>query len=163
MFKRFLVGAVSALTIFLFAIPATAASGVTVFGPRGQKFSAAQTKNIIDGTKVWVTGSNYSMKVGIYVTYCVLPAPGKRPDICGPYDVTGQNNDSVWVSSNPPLYAALLVKPFKAGGKFKLAIKVTRFIGSYDCKKVRCGLVTRADHTRGSYRLADVFIPVTIK
>ena len=134
-----------------------------VIGPTGQRFWASQTKSIESGTKVLVTGRGYNTKVGIYVTYCVIPPLGKKPSECGPFDVTGQNNSSVWVSSNPPVYAALLVTPFGRGGTFKLTIPVTRMIGNSDCKKVRCALVTRADHTNGSYRKADVFIPVTIK
>jgi hypothetical protein len=132
-------------------------------GPTGQKFWAANTKQVVDGTKVLVTGRGYNTKVGIYVTYCVIPPKGQKPSDCGPFDVTGQNNASVWVSSNPPVFAALLVKPFGRGGTFKLKIPVTRMIGDFDCKKVRCALTTRADHTNGSYRKADVFIPVTIK
>ena len=153
------------LVLSLFgAAPASAAgSAVTVTGPTGQKFYAAQTVAVPDGTKVLVTGKGYNTKVGIYVTYCVVPPRGQKPTECGPFDVTGKNNASVWVSSNPPLYAALLVTPFTKGGSFKLSIPVTRKIGNFDCKKVRCALTTRADHTNGSYRKADVFIPVTIK
>jgi hypothetical protein len=140
-----------------------AGSAKTVKGPAGQSMTASKTALIADGTKVTVTGKGYSLKVGIYVTYCVIPAKGKKPELCGPFDITGRNNASVWISSNPPLYAKLLVKPFGKGGTFKESIKVTRMIGDYDCKKVKCALVTRADHTQGSNRKADVLIPVTIK
>ena len=142
---------------------ALASSSATARGPKGQTFTAAQTLGLADGQKVLVTGKGYNTKVGIYVTFCVLPKVGVRPSECGPFDVTGKNNASVWVSSNPPIYAALLVTPFGKGGSFKLRIKANRMIGSFDCKKVRCGFVTRADHTNGSYRKADVFIPVTFK
>ena len=138
-------------------------SSKVVTGPTGQKFWASKTRDIVDGTKVLVTGRGYNTKLGIYVTYCVIPPVGQKPSECGPFDVTGKNNSSVWVSSNPPLYAALLVTPFGKGGTFKLSIPVTRMIGNSDCKKVRCALVTRADHTNGGNRKADVFIPVTIK
>ena len=148
--------------LVLMSSPALA-SGTSVVGPTGQIFWAEQTKSIVSGTKVLVTGKGYNTKVGIYVTYCVIPPKGQKPTECGPFDVTGQNNASVWVSSNPPVFAALLVKPYGKGGTFKLKIPVTRMIGDADCKKVRCALVTRADHTNGSYRKADVFIPVTIK
>lgn len=153
------------LASVLFASAPALASGTstTVTGPTGQKFWAANTQQIVDGTKVLVTGKGYNTKVGIYVTYCVIPKKGVRPSDCGPFDITGKNNASVWVSSNPPVYAALLVKPFGKGGTFKLKIPVTRMIGNFDCKKVRCALTTRADHTNGSLRKADVFIPITIK
>jgi hypothetical protein len=108
------------------------------------------------------------------VTFCVIPAKGKRPELCGPFDVTGQNNQAVWVSSNPPIYAIPLVKPFDtvtttvkgkkvSTGSFKVQVPATRMIGTYDCKVVKCAILTRADHTRSDYRKADVIIPVTFK
>lgn len=136
---------------------------VTVRGKYGQHFTAAAATKLVDGQKVRVSGSGYSVRVGIYATFCVIPPKGKRPDLCGPFDISGRNNASVWISSTPPVYAALLVTPFKAGGRFAVTLTATRFIGSYDCKKVRCAFVTRADHTLGSNRTADVFIPVTFK
>lgn len=150
-----------------FASPAQAASSTvtakTVKGPKGQRLTVSQTQNITSGTKVTVTGSGFNMKVGIYLTYCVIPPKGQRPDLCGPFDITGKNNSSIWISSNPPLYAALLVTPFKKGGRFKQQIPVTRMIGDQDCTVVRCAVLTRADHTRSDYRAADVIVPVTVK
>lgn len=140
------------------SVPAFAASG-----PKGQHLFASATRNLSDGQQITVSGKGYSKKVGIYVTFCVIPPKGTRPSECGPFDMSGVNNNSVWISSNPPIYAALLVKPFGKGGSFSISMKVTRFIGKYDCKVVRCAVVTRADHTRPDYRLADVFIPVTFK
>ena len=161
--RKVFLGALVVLALFGASGASASGSAVTVTGPTGQKFSAAKTVSVQDGTKVAVTGKGYNTKVGIYVTYCVIPPRGVRPSECGPFDMSGQNNASVWVSSNPPLYAALLVTPFSKGGSFKLSIKVTRMIGNFDCKRVRCALTTRADHTNGSYRKADVFIPITIK
>ncbi|MFM6962758.1 MAG: hypothetical protein ACKOWJ_00605 [Micrococcales bacterium] len=101
--------------------------------------------------------------MGIYVAFCVIPKKGLRPEICGPYDITGQNNDSVWVSSNPPFYAAALVTPFSKTGSFKVQVKVHRFIGDIDCRVSRCAILTRADHTQPNLRSADVIVPVTLK
>ena len=159
-----LIGLALVASLLTVGSPALAVgSAKTVKGPAGQTLIASKTQQIADGTKVTITGKGYSLKVGIYVTYCVVPAKGKKPELCGPFDITGKNNASVWISSNPPLYAKLLVKPFGKGGTFKESIKVTRMIGDYDCKKVKCALVTRADHTQGSNRKADVLIAVTIK
>jgi hypothetical protein len=36
-------------------------------------------------------------------------------------------------------------------------------IDEFDCTKVKCAIVTRADHTNPDYRKADVIIPVTFK
>ena len=143
--------------------PSPAAKTVTAKGPKGQQLSVSGGTNFADGDKVMVTGKNYDMKLGIYLTYCVIPASGARPDLCGPFDITGQDNASTWISSNPPLYAKLLVKPFGKGGTFKLPVTITRMIGDQDCQVVKCAITTRADHTNGSDRSADVFIPVTVR
>lgn len=132
-------------------------------GPKGQTISISRSPVFNDGEKVVVTGKNFNTKLGIYVTYCVIPPKGQRPDLCGPFDITGQNNASTWVSSNPPVFAKLLVKPFGKGGTFKISVTITRMIGDQDCSLVRCAITTRADHINGSDRSADVFIPVTVK
>jgi hypothetical protein len=119
--------------------------------------------SVASNTYVRVNGRGFSTAYGIYVTYCVLVKAGVKPSACGPFDITGVNNASVWISSHPPLYAALLVKPFGLNGSFSELIKVTRMIGAYDCKKVKCALYTRADHTFPNYRKADVAIPVTLR
>ena len=140
---------------------AQAATWPKAKGPKGQVLSASKVTNLTDGQTITVKGTGYSKKVGIYVTYCVIPPKGQRPDLCGPFDITGQNNASTWISSNPPLYAAALVKPFSKGGSFRVQLKVTRMIGDQDCTLVKCAVTTRADHTRGADRSADAFIPVT--
>ncbi|MEO0024139.1 MAG: hypothetical protein RL196_580 [Actinomycetota bacterium] len=145
------------------AATASKGSAITAKGPKGQTLRVAVTKNIKDGTAVSVVGKGYDVNTGIYLTYCVVPKKGKRPEICGPFDVTGQSNDSYWISNNPPIYAALFVDHFGPKGTFKLSIKVKRFIDSYDCKKVQCAVLTRADHTASGNRSADLIVPVTIK
>jgi hypothetical protein len=152
------------LAALSFSSASQAASGrVSVHGPKHQTLSALMGKTVSDGTMVTVTGRGYDTKIGIYVTYCVIPKKGYRPEACGPFDITGKNNASVWISSNPPIYAQLLVKPFGKGGTFKEKIKITRMIGNSDCKVVKCAIYTRADHLRSDYRKADVAIPVTIR
>lgn len=138
-------------------------SSVMKSGAKGQILKVSKTKNLVDGEKVTVSGHKYNMKIGIYATFCVIPELGTRPEICGPYDVTGANNQSVWISSNPPIYAAFLVTPFSAGGSFKVTIPVHTKIGDYDCRVVKCAVLTRADHTNSDLRSADVIIPVKFK
>ncbi len=132
-------------------------------GAKGQVLTTNQALSIADGQQVTVTGKGYQTNVGIYVTYCVMPAAGQRPDLCGPFDITGASNASTWISSNPPIYAKPLVRPFGKGGTFKVQLAITKMIGDQDCTVVRCAITTRADHTLGSVRSADVFIPVTIR
>ena len=147
------------------AVADAATTSVTVKGPKGQTLTASVSKNLdpTKATRVTLTGKGYNTRVGIYATFCVVPKQGLRPEHCGPFDITGRNNQSHWISSNPPLYAKLLVEPFGKGGSFKVTLPVSQMIGEYDCKVVTCALTTRADHTRGEFRAADVFIPVTFK
>jgi hypothetical protein len=139
----------------------TSSSRVTVVGAEGQKLTVSQTKGLKKDAKVTVTGSNYNKDIGIYVTFCVIPKKGKKPDHCGSYNITGINSQAIWISSNPPFYAALLVTAFKDGGKFKVELPLSKTIGDKDCTKVRCAVLTRADHTNGDDRSADVIVPIS--
>jgi len=138
-------------------------TAVTVKGPKGQTLTVSLTKNLPDGGSVTAVGKGYDPNTGIYLTFCVIPAKGARPDLCGPFDVTGAHNDSYWISNNPPVYAALLVKHFDAKGGFSFSIKTPRFVSGQDCKLVKCAVLTRADHTDSGNRNADVIVPVTFK
>ena len=59
-------------------------------GPIGQTLTVDSASNVDDMQRLIVTGRGYDLKVGIYVTFCVIPPKGKRPELCGPFDVTGQ-------------------------------------------------------------------------
>lgn len=166
--SRLLKSILAAVTILAIGAPSSHAlaapsSSATAKGSHGQVFQASATKKLADGQKVTLTGKGYNTKLGIYVTYCVIPPKGQRPELCGPFDITGQNNSSFWISSNPPLYAVALVTKFGKGGTFKVSMAATRKIGDADCAVVRCAFTTRADHTNSDNRTADVFIPVTFK
>lgn len=141
------------------------AAVATAKGPTGQTLTATPTKNLPANatTVITVTGKGYSTKHGIYATFCVIPAKGEKPDLCGPFDITGKNNQSVWISSNPPVYGVALAKPFGKGGTFKVKVPVQSKIGDLDCTVLKCAILTRADHTQPDYRKADVIIPVTFK
>lgn len=154
---------IAVLLLLALAAPAGAVTWTSAKGVGKHVLYASAASGLTDGQEVTVKGRGYSTKVGIYVTFCVIPAKGQVPSACGPFDITGQSNDSVWVSSNPPVYAALLVKPFSKKGSFQVKIRVHRMIGNFDCKVVKCAILTRADHTKTSYRKADVFIPATFK
>ncbi len=155
------------------AAPA-AATPKTATGPTGQVLTVDASQLLEDGQMVTVKGRGYDLKVGVYATFCVLPEKGKKPESCGHFDITGQNNQAVWVSSDPPFYAALLAKPFDkvtkkvknkkvTTGSFSVQVPVSKMIGDKDCTVVKCAILTRADHTRSDYRKADVVIPVSFK
>lgn len=133
-------------------------------GPSGQTLKVSNVTNLRDGQKVNVVGKSYDQKLGIYVAFCEIPAPGAVPENCsGGVNLNGKSSGSVWVSSNPPLYGKLLAKKFKKNGSFNVNIKVSRMIGNTDCKVAKCAIITRADHTNAGIRSADVFVPVTFK
>ena len=142
-----------------------ASTAVSVKGPKGQTLTASVAKNLDPdkATKITLTGKGYNTRVGIYATFCVVPEPGMKPEHCGGFDITGRNTQAHWISSKPPFYAQLVTKAFGKGGTFKVVVPVSQMIGEYDCKVVACALTTRADHTRGDFRAADVFVPVTFK
>lgn len=136
----------------------------TVIGPERQRLIAAQTTNLVDGQTVRVTGTNYNRRVGIYLAFCEVPRRGELPRNCaGGINLEGESESSFWISSNPPAYAADLVKRFTPRGGFIVNLKVSRFIGQTDCAVSKCAILTRADHLRPALRSADVLIPVSFR
>lgn len=156
-----LAAATAAGALLLGAGPAAAAPG-TATGIGGQTLTVSQVDGIDpDGTTVTVTGSGYDTSKGIYVAFCVMPAPGQLPTPCGGGAATsGSGGLSGWVSSNPPSYGKDLATPFGAGGTFSMPMTLTAMIGSVDCRTTSCSVVTRADHTRTDDRSADVVVPI---
>lgn len=114
------------------------------------------------GEAVTVEGRNYDVNKGIYVAYCVIPPTNGLPTPCGGgADMTGGGGASQWISSDAPSYGGNLARPYGAGGSFSVTITAQPTIGSIDCRRVRCAIVTRNDHTRASDRSQDIFIPVS--
>ena len=133
-------------------------------GRAGQVLTVPNAVGVSDGQELWAIGKKYNTGVGIYVAFCEMPKKDTRPDHCfGGININQSSHGSIWISSNPPFYAKFIVTPFGAGGTFKVKIQVAAMIDNTDCRIVKCGIVTRADHTRGNYRKADVFVPVTFK
>ena len=135
----------------------------TVTSKYGRTITVSPIKGI-PRTGAWVTvkGKKFDERVGIYVTMCVKPKAGKQPTPCGGgINRTGTSAASSWISSNPPRYGTGLAKPYKIGGSFSTRIFIGPYIGRYDCRKVACVVVTRADHMQPSNRTADVFVPIT--
>lgn len=161
------IGAALVISVSLM-IPVGPASAATssAKGSSGQTLTAAIAKSTLpagETTTVEVRGRGYNVKNGIYVTFCVVPKKGKKPEHCGSYNPTGINTQAHWISSNPPFYAQILATKFGKGGTFKVSLPISSTIGEFDCTKVRCGILTRADHTNPNHRKADVIIPITFK
>lgn len=134
--------------------------------PSGKKapiISATPTRGLNPaGNVITVSGRNFDQSVGIYVAFCVTPSGGEQPSPCGGgVNIGGASAASVWISSNPPPYGSSLATPYLTGGRFKVRVAVSALIGSVDCRKVSCAVVTRADHTRPGDRRFDTALPVS--
>lgn len=135
-----------------------------VTGSHGEMLLVSKSTNIKSGDKLVVTGQHFDETVGIYVALCTVVKAGVLPSPCGGgIDETGATGASIWISSNPPSYGVGLAKPFLPGGRFSVSIKVSPMIGKLDCRKIKCAIYVRADHTRGDDRTHDLSIPLTFK
>lgn len=158
MFRR--LALVLALVI---ALPSSAYAASTSRSANGATITIA--KNVLaNNSKVVVTGKNFDETVGIYLAFCVVPKAGNAPTPCGGgVNKSGTGEASYWISSNPPPYGVGLAIPFTAGGRFAETVQVTRKIGKFDCKKVKCAITVRSDHLHEGDRSHDIYIPITIK
>lgn len=141
--------------------PAHASTSAT--GANGAKISISQSK-FAKEARVKVTGRNFDETVGIYLAYCVVPKKGMAPSPCGGgVNKAGVGEASHWISSNPPPYGVGLAIPFAPGGRFTEVVAITRKIGKFDCRKVKCAITVRSDHLHEGDRSHDIYIPITIK
>ncbi|CAN2189689.1 hypothetical protein MCEMRE196_00528 [Candidatus Nanopelagicaceae bacterium] len=153
---------VSAIALSLL-LPASAHAAVTSSGSNGASISIPQSK-FTKETKIIVSGRNFDETVGIYLAYCVVPKKGTLPSPCGGgVNKNGTGEASYWISSNPPPYGVGLAIPFAPGGRFKESVAITRKIGKYDCRKVKCAITVRSDHLHEGDRSHDIYIPISIK
>jgi iron complex transport system substrate-binding protein len=165
---RALIGLLLALVVAVSSVvviashPASAQTTAT--GAGGQTLTVSATNDLDPaGVIVTATGSGYDTSKGIYVSFCVVPQPGQLPTPCGGgMDLTGSGGGTVWVSSNPPIYATGLTTPYGPRGTFSVQLTVEAALdATTDCRVVACAVVTRNDHTRTEDRSQDVFVPVT--
>ncbi|TDB86060.1 hypothetical protein E1266_34720 [Actinomadura sp. 7K534] len=144
--------------------PAAFAGTGEATGPDGQTLTVSEVNGLpAEGATVQVRGSGFDPRKGIYVALCKDNGPGKAPSPCGGgADTSGTAGASQWVSSNPPPYGKSLAVPYGPGGTFDVRIRIgPELSGGVDCTEVRCAVVSRTDHTRGSDRSQDVKVPVT--
>lgn len=144
----------------LLLAPQSAHAAVTATGKNGASISIPQAK-FAKESRVKVSGRGFDETVGIYLAYCVIPKKGAIPSPCGGgVNMQGVGEASYWISSNPPPYGVSLATPFKAGGRFTESVSVTRTIGKFDCRKVKCAITVRSDHLHEGDRSHDIFLPI---
>lgn len=134
----------------------------SIQGTEGQELSVTRTA-IAPNSQVTVTGKGFDPSVGIYLAFCKIPEYGKLPTPCGGgINSSGKAKSSIWISSNAPSYGKGLAIKFGKNGSFKQTLRLSPMINSeIDCRKVRCAITVRADHTRSDDRNYDLFIPIT--
>ncbi len=170
--SRVRAGALAAgLALVAALFSATPAAAGSAAGPDGQQVTVTPSSGLDPaGQQVSVTGSGFDTSKGVYVALCVDNGPGQAPSPClGGVDMEGAGGASAWISSNPPAYGEGLAVPFtESGGRgsFSVTLDVTASDAFTDCLDPAvapngCVIGTRADHTRGGDRSADVRIPVT--
>lgn len=165
-FKTSISLALAATLVLTSPTSVLAQNSVSAKGSQGQTLTVTLPNGGLQKdqtTEVVVRGKGFKTGTGIYVTFCVTPQKGKKPEHCGAYNPTGINSQAHWISSNPPFYAKLLAKKFGKAGTFKVTLPINSKIGEFDCTKVSCAILTRADHTNPDRRKADVVIPITFK
>jgi hypothetical protein len=152
-----------ALAVML-AIATTLSFGLPAEGEAQLKVSPNTNLNP-EGQTVTATGRGYDEAKGIYVAWCVVPPAGEKPGPCGGgADTEGSSQNSVWISSNPPMYGLGLAEQYDEGGSFEVELGVSRYIETddvvIDCFETPCAVVTRNDHERTDDRSQDVFVPI---
>lgn len=160
--RRLIVALLVGILSLALTVPAFSAPKV-VQGKNGQTLTASAI-SVKSGAVITVKGKYFDESVGIYLGFCVIPKAGKSPTPCGGgINKAGVGDTSLWISSNPPPYGVGLAEEFLPGGRFTKELKISRMIGKFDCKKVRCAVTVRADHLRSDDRSFDLFIPITVK
>lgn len=139
------------------------AASKSITGEFGQTLTASST-SVSDNAVITVTGKRFDESVGLYLAICVVPKKGLQPTPCGGgVNKAGVGEGSFWISSNPPPYGIGLADSFKPGGRFSYKIRMSKKIGKFDCKKVKCAVTVRADHLRSEDRSFDLYLPITFK
>ncbi|MVO86288.1 hypothetical protein GPA10_16360 [Streptomyces sp. p1417] len=132
-------------------------------GPQGQRLTVAPARDLaVRKQRLTVSGTGYDRGKGVYAALCVDNGPGRTPTPCvGGAATDGASKASAWITDDPPPQGADLTTPYGENGSFEVVLTVDARDGSTDCRRTRCVLATRADHTRPDDRSQDVRVPVT--
>ena len=125
----------------------------------GRSLTVSQVEDLApDGDVVTVEAEGFDEGRGVLVSVCrVAESPSEAP---GPCLAGATPGSSVWISSDPPEYAADLVEPYDDGG-FSVELDVAAVIDAdTDCRKVECAVVVRRDDTDADDRTLDLAVPV---
>ena len=152
--------------VVLFSLAASSAQAAvtSVKASDGAVLQLSKASAIKSGDLLTITGTHFDETIGIYVAMCKVVPKTELPTPCGGgMDKTGASKSSIWISSNAPSYGTGLARPYQAGGRFRVSIKVSPLIGKMDCRKMACAIYVRADHLRTDDRTRDMYIPLAFK
>ena len=142
--------------------PVQASAVLKTTAADGAVLQISKASAIKSGDSIKISGTHFDETIGIYVAMCKIVPKADLPTPCGGgMDKTGASKSSIWISSNAPSYGTGLARPYQAGGRFAVTIKVSPMIGTVDCRKIACAIYVRADHLRTDDRTRDLHIPIT--
>lgn len=133
---------------------------------------AIDTRALVAGEHLVVTGAGYDPSRGIYVAICRIPKPGVKPGPCigGVPDQKSEQVESGTVQYAPSnwinddwawkLFGARSYDSIAKGTFTAYLIVGNPVAADLDCTKVACGVFTRDDHTALTDRVQDLHIPV---
>ncbi|MEZ5133865.1 MAG: hypothetical protein R2699_02060 [Acidimicrobiales bacterium] len=130
-------------------------------GPTGQLLTVAPALELDPaGAEVRVTGS-HDPAIGIYVAPCLDNGPDVALSPCSAAP-TSPGAARPLDLRQPAALRGRRRPTFGADGSFDVTLDVRAADGSIDCydPAQRCVVATRADHTAGAVRTADVKVPV---
>lgn len=148
----------------MIALALTALMMSSIQGVNGQELTVSKTVISANST-ITVTGKGFDPNIGIYLAFCKIPKYGEMPTPCGGgINMSGESRSSIWISNNAPKYGKGLAKRFGKKGSFKETLRLSPIINNaVDCRKEKCAITVRADHTRGTDRNYDLYIPIAFK
>lgn len=148
----------------MIALALTALMMSSIQGVNGQELTVSKTVISANST-ITVTGKGFDPNIGIYLAFCKIPKYGEMPTPCGGgINMSGESRSSIWISNNAPKYGKSLAKRFGKKGSFKETLRLSPIINNaVDCRKEKCAITVRADHTRGTDRNYDLYIPIAFK
>ena len=154
------VSALAAVGMEPWASPPAASAAIPRQQACGGSICVSQTTDLDPaGQSVQVSGSGFDTYEGrgVYVAFCLVPPAGQRPTPCGGGSGGG---GSAWLASDS--YGQQNgASPFGPGGSFSVSVYASPTIGSIDCRRVQCAVVTFTDHRNLTDRSQDSIVPVT--
>lgn len=135
---------------------------------------AAELDALTPGETLVVRGDGFDAGIGIYVAICAIPeSASEKPGPClGGIPAGAEEGhaeqaalSSVWITDDWA-WRAFATRGYDDAdrGSFTATLTVPEPASNgLDCRKTRCAVATRADHTASSDRVQDMLLPVAYR